>query len=91
MFKRMSLQMRVVFPVMLVLIVICVTLTVGIYNASKAEIVSFRERYLNFPRKPDTISLSNTTQQKVGAKLTTQKTITNLLHLYLPDKHGRYC
>lgn len=41
MFKRMSLQMRVVFPVMLVLIVICVTLTVGIYNASKAEIVSY--------------------------------------------------
>lgn len=31
--------------------------------------------YLNFPRKPDTISLSNTTQQKAGAKLTTQKTI----------------
>lgn len=41
MFKRMSIQMRVILPVALILIVICVTLTVGIYSASKVATVSY--------------------------------------------------
>lgn len=41
MFKRMSIRMRVILPAALVLVIVCLILTIGIYSISSGQMISY--------------------------------------------------